>query len=315
MLLRKPPLLVRGMHGLGDNLHQRAVLRQLMTRHDVWLESSWVSPYHDLIGQGLKVVRKTTPLRTQAKNAAREAALFASTPSPASARAVNVWYQPHEVRQRGSVLAAMCASVGADYATADFRLPVPDAWLRRADDLIASFATDKPILLYRPLVERTEWSGCAARNPHHEGYAAIFAAIRERFFVVSLADLVDKVEWIVGRPIEADATFHRGELDFEMLAALFARAALVFCAPGFAVILAQAVGAPVICSFGRYERAYSFSAGARHSPYLGIEPINPCDDFRHDDRFDKTIDLASAISLATVFSGEAQERFHPACAV
>ncbi|WP_375782906.1 hypothetical protein ACE10Z_23620 [Bradyrhizobium sp. Pha-3] len=303
------------MHGLGDNLHQRAVLRQLMVRHDVWLESSWVSPYHDLIGQGLKVLRKATSLRTQAKNAAREAELFASAPSPPSAQAVNVWYQPQEVRRRGSVLAAMCASVGVDYATADFRLSLPDAWLRRADELVASFATDKPILLYRPLVERTEWSGCAARNPHHDGYAAIFEAIRERFFVVSLADLVDRVEWIVGRPIEADATFHKGELDFEMLAALFARAAMVFCAPGFAVILAQAVGTPVICSFGRYERAYSFSAGARHSPYLGIEPINPCDDFKHDDSHDKTIDIASAISRAAVFAGEAEKRVRSACVV
>jgi hypothetical protein len=60
------------------------------------------------------------------------------------------------------------------------------------------------------------------------------------------------------------------------------------------VILGQAVGTPVVCTFGRYERAYSFSGGARFSPYLGIEPIHPCDDFRHDDRHDKSIDLSRA---------------------
>lgn len=310
-----PPLLVKGMHGLGDNLHQRALLRQLMGRHEVYLESSWVAPYVDLVGQGLKVVRKATPLRTQTKNAEREAKSFWTGALPQSVPHMQVWYRPEEVRRHGSVLAAMCQATGCDYAAADFRLPVPQAWLRRADAVIASFGTTRPILLYRPLVERKEWSGCAARNPDHAGYATLFEAVRERFFIVSLADLVDQVEWIVGHPAKADVSYHRGELDFELLAGLFARAALTFCSPGFAVILAQAVGTPVICTFGRYERAYSFSAGARFSPYLGIEPINPCDDFRHDDSHDKSINLTDASDRARVFAREAEERVRTACTV
>lgn len=282
------------MHGLGDNLHQRALLRQLIGRHELYLESSWIAPYVDLVGQGLRIIRKSTPLRTQSKNADREAASFWTGKPPAGIPHMQVWYEPAEVRRHGSVLAAMCQKTGCDYAAADFRLPVPDAWLRRADALIASFKTDKPILIYRPLVERTEWGGCAARNPDAAGYAELFESIRDRFFVVSLADLVDRVEWIVGAPISADISFHKGELEFELLAGLFARAALTFCSPGFAVILSQAVGTPVICTFGRYERAYSFSAGARFSPTLGIEPIKPCDNFVHDDSHDKTIDLNAA---------------------
>lgn len=303
----KPPMLVRGMHGLGDNLHQRALLRQLMNRHEVWLESSWVAPYWDLVGQGLKVTRKATPLRTQSKNAEREASLFVTTVPPQTAPQLQVWYRPEEVRGRGSVLAAMCASAGCDYESADFRLPLPQAWLARADRLIASWRPARPILIYRPLVERTEWSGCRARNPDHAGYAALFEILRERFFVVSLADLVDGVEWTVGSPVVADVSLHKGELDFELMAGLFARAALTFCSPGFAVILSQAVGTPVICTFGRYERAYSFSAGGRLSPYLGIEPINPCDDFRHDDISDKTIDLPDATRRAALFADAAIE--------
>ena len=310
----KSPLLVKGMHGLGDNLHQRAIIRQLLPHYDLWLESSWVAPYVDLVGQGLKIVRKPTPLRTQTKNAEREARQFAGPP-PSSASHRTIWYRPDEVRARGGVLAAMCASVGVSYEMADFRLPVPEAWLKRADDLIASFNTTKPIMVYRPLVERKEWNGCSTRNPDHSGYAALFESIRDRFFVVSLADLVDKVEWTVGAPVKADASFHRGELDFEIMAGMFARAGLAFCSPGFAVILAQAVGTPVICTFGRYERAYSFSGGARFSPYLGIEPINPCDDFKHDDSFDKSIDLADATRRAAIFAREAEERFRSACAV
>lgn len=304
----KPPLLVKGMHGLGDNLHQRAIVRQLLPHYELWLESSWVAPYVDLVGQGLKVVRKATPLRTQSKNAEREAKQFVVSP-PAQTPHRVIWYRPAEVRSRGGVLAAMCANAGVSYLSADFRLPVPNVWLKRADDLIASWPTrGRPIMVYRPLVERTEWDGCAARNPAAGDYVRIFNSIRDKFFVVSLADLVDGVEWMASPPIGANVTLHKGELDFEIMAALFARAALVFCSPGFAVILAQAVETPVICTFGRYERAYSFSAGARYSPYLGIEPIKPCDDFKHDHGVDKSIDLAIAIPGASVFASQAIER-------
>lgn len=305
----KAPLIVSGMHGLGDNLHQRALLRQLMVRHEIWLETSWAAPYHDLVGEGLRLVRKATPLRTQTKNAIREAKAFTQAPGP-RARTIRVWYRPEEVRRRGSVLAAMCVATGCDYAAADFRLPIPEDWRRRADELIAAWRPTKPLLIYRPLIERNEWSGCRARNPDHDGYAAIFESLRDDFFVVSIADLVSGVEGIVGKPIKADVEFHRGELVFEMLAALLARAALVFCSPGFAAVLAQAVMTPAITVFGRYERAYSFSAGARFSPFLGIEPINPTDDFRHDESSDKAIDIAAASGRAGVFADQARQRQH-----
>lgn len=294
-------IIVRGMHGLGDNLHQRALLRQLMTRGQVWLESSWVAPYYDLVGHGLRVVHKATSLRTQAKNAKREAGLFCQDRPPAGAKEIAVWYRPEEVRRHGSVLAAMCAGTGCDYDTADFRLPVPKSWQDKARSFIGS--PSKPVMVYRPLVERTEWKGCAARNPDSDAYLDLFLGIRDRYHVVSVADLVPGVEWISGHRIAADQKFHGGELDFEALAGLFSLASLVFCSPGFAVILAQAVETPVVSIFGGYERAYSFSAGARYSPYLGIEPINPTDDFKHEVR-SKTIDMSSATDALLSFVGE-----------
>jgi hypothetical protein len=285
-------IIVRGMHGLGDNLHQRALLRQLMVRGQVWLESSWVAPYYDLVGQGLRIVHKTTSLRTQTKNARREAGLFCQDRPPAGAKEIAVWYRPEEVKRHGSVLGAMCANTGASIETADFSLPVPKEWQDGARSFVGNPA--KPIMIYRPLVERREWSGCAARNPDHDAYLDLFLSIRDRFHVISVADLVPGVEWIAGHRIAADQKFHGGELDFEALAGLFSLSSLVFCSPGFAVILAQAVGTPVVSIFGGYERAYSFSAGARYSPYLGVEPIKPTDSFRHDERCDKRIDIDAA---------------------
>lgn len=295
----KTPLLVKGMHGMGDNLHQRAVIRELVHEHDVWLETPWPCFYQDL---NIHLLRPDTRLRTQAKNAAREAGRFDSEAAPAHAQVLRVSYPPERVRRCGSVLAAMAEQCGVPVG--DFRLPVPNDWLARADALIASWHTDKPILVYRPLVERTEWSGCTARNPDRNAYKAILDAIRDHFFVVSVADLQKNVEWMTSHPIDADIEYHAGELDVEILSGLFRRAALIYTAPGFAVVLAQAIGTAVVAVFGGYEDSSSFSSGARFAPYLGIDPIHPVRDFRHNDRVEKTIDVAAAIDRIQGFVNE-----------
>lgn len=305
------PLLMRGMMGLGDNIRQRAILRQLMVSHDVWLESSWVSVYHDLIEDGLKVIHKPTRLRTQAKNAARESKLFTRGLPPRGSKTIAISYPPAEVRRHGSVMAAMCAATGCDAAAADFSLPIPESWKARAIAWVEKWKPDRPIMLYRPLVDRpADWGGCAARNPDHDAYKALFDSIRERFFVVSIADLVQGKEWIVGHRIEADAKCHEGELEFETLAALTSMASMVFCSPGFAAVLAQAVGAPVATVFGGYERSAFFFDGEKTAPVLGIDPINPCSCFSHNHACAKAIDVPTAKSRLEVFAGEAIERHH-----
>lgn len=266
-----PPLHVTGMHGLGDNLHQRAVLRQLMQRHEVWLDTSWVAPYYDLIAQGLNVCHRHTFLRTQHKNAAREMALFSRKPIPPGTPTRRISYRP----THPTVLAAMCEVAGVDYATADYRFPkeLPGAWRVEADAL---FTTDKPICVYRPLSVRPEWKGNEKRNADANEYAELFAAIRDTFYVVSVADFEDRREWPVGQMLKDVKQFHSGELPFEVLAGLWQRADLVYTSGGFAAILAMAVETPVISVFGSYERAEAISSGSRYSPYLGIEPIAPC---------------------------------------
>ncbi len=286
----KPPLLVNGMHGLGDNLHQRAIVRELLEEWDVWLETPWPCLYHDL--DGLKMVGKGSRLRTQAKNAQREASRYSATPVPAGARSLEVRYPPDAVRKRGSVLAAMAAQCAVE--PGDFRLPVKREWVERAEAMVRKWAPDRPILIVRPLVERKEWGGCRNRNPEAGGYRELFEAIRDRFFVVSLADLEPGKEWLSGEALPADVSLHAGELDVEVMAGLFSLAAAVYTAPGFAVILAQAVGVPVVSVFGGYESSASFSAGAAFSPYLGLDPVRPCQCFSHVHNCDKRMDMAAA---------------------
>lgn len=304
----KPPFLVRGMHGMGDNLHMRALVRKMMQTRTVYLETTWASLYHDLVAEGLRVVEKETPLRTQKKNAIRERNLFWKGKIPGGIPARQVSYVSSAVRTQGSVVGAMLASFGLDPKDADFRLPVPQAWIDGIDKIIGK--PTKPILVYRPLVVRREWY-FYGRNPEINAYKQIFDEhLRDRYFVVSIADIVDRhpkgprdpdEEWIVSHPIKADREFHKGELPFEMLAALFKRAALVYTSPGFSVPLSQAVGTPVICMFGGYENSKSFSGGARFAPYLGLDVIHPCSCFSHSHKCDKRIDVAKASAQTKAF--------------
>ena len=288
----KPPLVLHGMSGMGDCLHQRSVVRELMRSHEVWLKTPWPQVYHDM--PRLHPLRVGTMLRTQAKNEKRS--VYGPSRPPAGTCEIRSSYSPSQVRAAGSVLGAMSAVCGVPVG--DFRMAVPQAWRKKA---AALFHVERPVLVYRPLVARTEWGGASTRNPDPDAYVALFRAIRERFYVVSVADLVPKVEWTVGPQIEADVEYHAGELDFETLAGLFARAALVFSAPGFATVLAQAVGTPAVTVFGGYEDARSFSAGAKFTKWLPIEPITPCACWSHAHACRKAIDMPRAIDALKEF--------------
>ncbi len=292
---------IDGMHGMGDNVHQRAVIRLLLRTQPTttfWLKTPWPCLYHDLVGERLRLVDPSSQLRTQKKNSIREAAHYDAMP-PRAHRRLRVSYHPQWVRRTGSVLSGMIrTTLGYARDDADFSLPVPAAWGAKADALIAGShlryrAQEKPLMIVRPLIERTEWRGCGIRNPDAAAYAALYNRIRDRFFVVSLADLVPGVEEMV-TDLDADIRLHQGEADVEAIAGLLAGASLTFCSPGFAAPLSQAVGTPVICVFGGFENSSSFSYGARFAPTLGIDPINPCDCFSHSHDCDKRIDMDAA---------------------
>lgn len=284
-------ILIEGMQGLGDNLHQRAIVRQLTRDRRVFLETPWPSAYHDLVGPMLSLVHRPFGLRTQAKNALRLRHLY-GPPAPGDAQRMRTWYTHDQIRQHGSFLAAMAANSGIRAQLCDFQLPIPPEWDDAAQRLLDRWQPAKPLMLYRPLVERTEWAGCASRNPDHHSYADLARDLRERFFVVSIADLAPGKEWMVGERIDADVECHAGDLTFEELAGLTARADLVFCSPGFAIVLAQAVDAPLIAVFGGHEAARFYDHGS--SRHLFIEPITPCACFDRRHPCDKRIDMRSA---------------------
>jgi hypothetical protein len=302
----KSSLLVHGMHGLGDNLHQRAIIRALLKRdYQIALETAWPCVYHDLAGPDLRFIRKPAALRAQLKNAVRESAKFTAPIMPHhGGRAVQITYRPSGIPQMPSntFLEAMFASVGIqeDYASADFRLPIPPEWIA------PTIETTKPIMIYRPLVVRPEWRGSGIRNADPDNYAELVAMVRDSFFVVSVADLEENREWIVGPQLIADATFHHGELSFETMAALVAKAALVYTSSGFPAILGPAVGAPTVSVQGGLEPAAWHADGAKYSPYLGIDTLAPCNcGVGHCDRHcTKKLDMPRARAAVAEFVGK-----------
>ena len=306
-----PPLHFIGMHGLGDCLHQRAVLRQLMKSYDVTLDTSWAAMYHDLIADGLKVCRRPVGLRTQAKNATREANLFSIGRHEYGTVTRRASYGRAQIMATESktVLEAMCNVTGTNYAEADYRLPVPDRWnelLSEALGPLPARASEKPWLVYRPLVARHEWRGSIQRNADPAAYAAILDAIRDQFFVISVADLEEGKEWIIGPDAKADLSFHHGELVFEALASLFKRSDLVMTSSGFGAILAPAVGTPCLSIVGGYEDPRCHDSAARFAPYLAIGPRVSCSCWTSMCRqpCNRAIDLDAALPRVREFASQ-----------
>lgn len=272
------------MHGLGDNLHIRAVVRDLVVDNEVYIQTPWPSVFHDL---EVTFVHTRPTLRTQSKNAQRQHSLYACNQPPSNAIQIQPSYSKREIEKRGNIVKAMAAICGTK--SNDFSLPIPESWKDKATKALSGYQITKPILFYRPLVLRTEWDGCEARNPDTKAYAALIRAIKDDYFVVSVADLVDNVEWMISEDIEPDVKFHKGELDFETMAGLASIAKLIYCSPGFAVILGQAVGSKTAVVFGAFDVPQVFDHG--NSANLFITPIAKAEIFERPKNFDKRIDL------------------------
>jgi ADP-heptose:LPS heptosyltransferase len=225
---------------------------------------------------------RPTSLRAQAKTLQRELKFFTGPKPPSNATRRRIWYYSEGIKKCGSILEAMNASFGVQVEQPDFSLPIRPEWYESLRKVMAQWRPEgKPILVYRPLVLRKEWDG-SLRNPDTDAYTKIFQHIRDRFFVVSIADLEPQLEWIVGDEQEADIHLHRGELDFQTMAALFSEAAMVLSPAGFGPVLAQAVGTPIVAVYGGRESYKTTDrAGAHLAPTLGIDPDKPCDCHQH----------------------------------
>ncbi|ESY72526.1 hypothetical protein X740_33225 [Mesorhizobium sp. LNHC221B00] len=294
----KPHLVLLSMYGMGDCLHQRAVLRELMKTHAVELQTYYTSMYHDLEAEGLRVTLVAGKLDPRINDRGNSA--DARKPSRQHDRKIG--YDHAATKRHGNLLAAMFGSVGLKVPERpDFSLPVKPEWRADARALIGDTG-GKPVMIYRPIMVNGVWL-CPSRSPDPAAYAAIYSSIKDRFFTVSVCNLNQKGEEIVGEEQPADLKLHRGEADFETLVGLFAEASLVFGNAGFTPILAQAVGTPNIVVYGGNESfRFTNAVGAHLAPTLPIEPVKPCECFDRHHKCNKDIDLADALPKVQAFA-------------
>lgn len=270
-----PVIVVRGHLGFGDCIHQRAIVRTLMERgENVVLETFYSALYQDLCDKGLRL----QPIQGHPARVREETKLLRD-PSlilPDACR-YRLSYNARTVHKYGSILAAQYACCGIRMpARPDFSIPVPNEW-KLAAVMKGAINFHKPTMVYRPLVLNNLFH-CEARLPDVDAYAALFESIRERYHVVSVANLGDYGEHIVGPEMDADVKFHRGELSCEELIGLYASADLAFTCAGFAPVLAQAVGTSTVVVYGGHEGYRTTNSVGEHlAPTLAIEPLNVCE--------------------------------------
>ncbi len=309
--MKKPSLHVVGMFGIGDNLHQRAVIIELLKFYEVWLETCHVWIYRDLLDRGdLHLMLRPTSLWMHVQNVQHECALHPGVYNhrpPPRARQVRIWYLKREIDQTGSMLGAMFLAAGLPVPSEpDFRIRIRPEWHtpRVAGIIEQARAFNKPVMVYRPLVLRHEWDS-HLRNADPQHYADLYQSVRDEFFTISIASLKPEVEWVVGNPQAADMKIHDGSLEMWEMAALFAAADVAFVNAGMGPVLAQAVGTPSVVVYGGRESfRTSQRAGAHLAPTLGIDPINPCDCHSHSHQCDKRIDVPPAIAKIREFLHE-----------
>lgn len=222
-------MIIKGMYGLGDNIYQRAFIREIKER--VYLYTAWPQLYKDLIN--IKFVKPTTNLRTQNKNIhIQDAILWDTAPSLPVKK---IGYGAAAFRT-GSILDAMSNQFGVSAKI--FDLPK-----------FKSHEIKKPYAIVRPATVRKEWKNIA-RNPESK-YVSISAdlLIKNGYTVVSVADLQDGQEWANELP-QCDVAYNNGELSLESLMGLVQGASLIVGGVGWIVPAAIACGIPLICILG-----------------------------------------------------------------
>lgn len=224
-------IVIEGMQGLGDNIYQRAILREYCKEHDVYLVTSWPQLYADL---PIRCVKPAVKLRTQEKNYARSDLKW-HVPWASTNR-----IRWHYVNRHGSIVQSLCDSLGVDYSALDFSGPALEA-----DSLV----TGKYVVV-RPATIRSEWRA-DSRNPEPKYLASAAKAFRDAGYkIVSIADLQDGQEWALDPLPEADITWHKGELALEQMLALLKGASAVIGGVGWLVPASVAYQVPMFLIFG-----------------------------------------------------------------
>jgi len=224
-------VVIKGMYGLGDNIYQRAFVREI--KGDVYLRTTWPQIYKDL--PNVHPVFGHTRLRTQQKNvAAQDGLIWHKAPAMVNKR-IQYHAGAYSLTNTSVMIAmAYCFGVKAKI----FDLPNFDKPL-----------SNIPYAVVRPASIRAEWKN-TARSPRSEYICKAADILRDSGLkVISVADLVGGVEWADHLPV-CDEAYNHGELKLEQLLGLIQGASVVVGGVGWIVPASIACNVPLITILG-----------------------------------------------------------------
>jgi hypothetical protein len=216
-------MIIRNHRGLGDNIYERAFVKMLPK--PVYLDTPWPEIYAGI--DGVHFIRPQTNLRTQAKNIARHTT-WTMPPTRQPTRQIRYGTE--------GIIPGMIASFGV--MPGEFDLPP-----------LPPSPVEGNYVVVRPATVRSEWRA-DTRNPDPAYiYQASLEAHLRGYRVISVADLVEGVEWGIDPLPYSDVRYHHGELPVEQLLALVKGAAAVIGGIGWLVPAALAAKVPawIIC--------------------------------------------------------------------
>jgi hypothetical protein len=248
-----PNVHVIGMQGLGDNIYQRAFIKQLTRQAIVTLETAWPELYADL---PIGFVNPNTRLRTQAKNARQAKVRWLPRPPRPAYTIRNSYVKAFQ--EKRSIINGMEDSFGLRLNPVDFDLPALPS---------SPVQTDKPIAFVRPVTLRREWLNLA-RNPLPEYIAALVEALRPTHHIAVVADIMPPEETALGPLPRGHSNFIRGELSAMNMLALLSVSDIIIGGVGFIVPASLALKRDCFVVLG--------GNGGHASPQLILDPRLDC---------------------------------------
>lgn len=282
------PLVINTMHGLGDSLYTRALIKEVSKYRRVFVRTPWPQIYKGI--KNVYTLLEDSPLRTQSKNVLLSERNHITIPSDAVEIAPK--YGAQDMHR--SIPETLSSFFDVRTDTLSFDLPpLPPS----------PVSSEKPIAVVRPVTVREEWSN-EARNPLPEYVARVAERLMETHHVVSVADLEEGEERALEPLPPAHETYHNGEIPVMSLLALVESADVVVGGVGWIVPACLATKTKAIIVLGGQGQ---HNAPDKITPkdadnFLWLTPDNYCLCAKRSHDCDKTIsDFDSKLDFVNVF--------------
>jgi hypothetical protein len=250
---------VSTMHGLGDSLYLRPVLKWFPEQRIINLLTPWPQVFHDF--KNVRIcLPQLTNLRTQTANMLKHIELF----NPSMPPNIRLTY---DLQKNNIMHSYFDCLYPAQPSWVDMSFPVKDEWIQLAKGLIKN---DKPICLIRPNTLRREWMS-HARNCKNEYLQLFINKYAHKYHFVTLASIDGHREWY-----EHDLTgIHQKieNIDIETTFGLFKIADVIVTAPCFWLPLGMSLNSKMLVLYGAHFSHWDINDKRIKAPNLVfVEP-------------------------------------------